>query len=308
MKKIVTTELGLHPLTLQDFDFMQKAYLEGFSELIKSIIGGAYPCILQGMDLSINTIGLHPFTMTTYTISKGLFFDGQDMIILPQDSTVFVSSPFINNNTLYIDSFVNNSVLPPVAYKNGQLKYVYTQKYATVSTIQSSSLSVDYFRLSRLQDILASRIGYNPESFEPLVSNWNQKVMASISNTNVTQFSLINGWTWGNNFIPNASYMTWGKEVKLCGDVKEISNNSSPNIWRVPDALIPRGGGSRIFLAPCSNNFNASTSTPPANKGTIMLMVYKTNNIWYLAVESLSYYRSIGSPSIILDSISWLTN
>lgn len=158
MKRLKTDELGLHPLTLQDFGFIQDSYFEGFKQTIKALVGNT-PCVLWGMVEAASMVGLPPFTNTLFHLSEGAYWDGneilyhQDSYVSIPGSSIFVSLPWRVN----IDT--NQNVLPPITYKNGQLKYVYRERYAWSGNTPGSGILLS--SVPRLDTLLKQRLGIN---------------------------------------------------------------------------------------------------------------------------------------------------
>lgn len=150
MKRIKTDELGLHPLTLQDVEYLQSSYFDGFKQTIVALVGNS-PCILWGMQKSLST----SFGNTLATISEGVYWDGTEILRHSQTVLTYPSSTF--NPQVYLIPIIDNAVLPPVVYKNGQAKNVYTEKYIESTNIVSSTINLD--AQLRLDNILKGRMG-----------------------------------------------------------------------------------------------------------------------------------------------------
>jgi hypothetical protein len=158
MKRLVTSELGLHPLTLQDFDFMQKTYLEGIRESVRALVGDT-PCILHGIYASMSgAIGLPPFQIYEHIFTGGAYWDGSE-ILLFYGQTLFTNQPFLTQ--FYTNVGFNDQVFPPVVYKNGISKNIYTERYLYLSHTPNPTdpYSISIFDIPRADAVIANRIG-----------------------------------------------------------------------------------------------------------------------------------------------------
>jgi hypothetical protein len=255
------------------------------------------------MEYKVDIIGLPPFQQYVHTIEDGAYWDGNEVLMCYHQTIVN------NGSSVWITPIETSQALPPVVYKNGITQEVYTEYYVEITNTKQTPYSVLVDEVLNINSVLAQKIGYDPGIFEPKISDWNSKVTNNMTLGNYTQFNLNANWSFGNNSIPNAGFQVTGREVHLVGDVKG-NINSIPIIVQIPSEIEPRDGSNRIFICPMCDNFNPSSNVPPTNKGTILVSLYKWNNMWFLAIEnnnySISYYAQCGYPSIVLNQISWV--
>lgn len=229
MKKLVSTELGGHPLTLKDVGFVQDAMYDAVKLQVISLVGTS-PCILWGMKktFSSNT------TNTIFNVSAGAYWDGNE--ILKHQAATLLYPLNVFNPQVYLVINTNNSVLPPAVYKNGQTKYIYQEKIVVSINLAISTINLD--AQPRLDDILKSRMGISGETG---INAKLEKAMADILYLN--DLSGISGGTDLNNFI-QGWYRDWIDHIDGYGSYhhwnhiegKPILGKYCANINNVPKA------------------------------------------------------------------------
>lgn len=156
MKRLKTDEFGQHPLTLQDFGYIEDSFFEGFKLLVKALAGNT-PCILWGIEELLPVqVGLPPFSMWQMQLSEGAYWDGNE-IIYHQVSFAYSSSPFSPLWRLNVDE--NQNVLPAIPYRNGVMKSVYRERYAWSSNMFSTGAILS--SIPRLENLLKAKLGVN---------------------------------------------------------------------------------------------------------------------------------------------------
>lgn len=153
MKRLDASQLGGHPLTLNDFAFLQNANIEAFKRTINAIVGNK-PCILSGIIPEPPTnIGGSNFQ---WELSEGLYWDGEEL--LWHEVNYQITGP-VSSGIWRLEKSVNNTVLPPLVYRNGLSKNVYLDSIC-VSNLNGSTGTV-LNNIVRLDDELKARLGIN---------------------------------------------------------------------------------------------------------------------------------------------------
>jgi hypothetical protein len=137
---------------------MQKTYLEGIRESVRALVGDT-PCILHGIYASMSgAIGLPPFQIYEHIFTGGAYWDGSE-ILLFYGQTLFTNQPFLTQ--FYTNVGFNDQVFPPVVYKNGISKNIYTERYLYLSHTPNPTdpYSISIFDIPRADAVIANRIG-----------------------------------------------------------------------------------------------------------------------------------------------------
>lgn len=203
MLRLKTTELGGHPLTLNDFGYLQGSIMEGLKAFINSMVGNK-PCILWGIvpEPPMN-IGGSNFQ---WELSDGLYWDGEELLFhtINYQVTTASGNP---TGTWRLEKAVNNSVLPPLVYRNGQTKHVYLDGYCASNMNGSTGMVLD--TIVRLDDELKARLGI--VTLNSLMTTLSTNVSNLITGHNQQEFK-INALDQqlSNHIIPGGGGHPWG--------------------------------------------------------------------------------------------------
>lgn len=208
MNKFDTTQSGGHPLTLNDFDFIQKSWIEGFKCLsnilqLPSDEGLEPSYIIAGCEKTNPSAGL-------WQISEGFVVVKGELCYVPQHNVSFSNI----NDPLYW--LVEQTIVEPspVQYKDFNVKDVHLQRVAKATTTTT--------------DVL-----YNPEQN---VKNRLDKIQRGQSGS----LTLLNGWSG------SIDYRVKHGMVFLYGEIICESNTiQSETVCLIPSEIAPfyRGFG-----------------------------------------------------------------
>ncbi len=283
MNKLITTELGGHPLTLNDLGFMQDTYSDSFNGIL---VGLSEPTnrgyILSGCELYHNT------GTNTWWISEGYA-----VIKLLNYAEIFhvaehnLGVANLGSNPWWVLQETN--VAPsPVTYKNLNAKNVHKQRRLTVAVNAQTAWFPTYHETPQWVNVMKNRI-------------WGQRI----------QFNHMNGWVPGVNPVPNGSYSVEGKRVFMCGDIRYTGTTApSPN---QPFTVLPpelRPADSHMFSCLVTRGWDLTTNYPkmmhPTRRKYTWVRIQTDGNCFAEHVNVAYGVSPDTDLTILLDGVSWL--
>lgn len=281
MNRLITTETGGHPLTLDDLGFIQNAYRETFVGLLMGLSESANRGYrLVGCETYLNS------GTNTLWINEGYV-----VIKLGIATELF----HVKHHNLGVASFgvdpfwkyVEEDIAPsPVTYKNLNIKNVH--KKGTLTLVPTA------------QTFLFPKYSETP-TWESSLKNWFWKPK--------TQFPHLNGWIPGVNPVPNGSYSVEGKRVFLSGDIR-YSGTTLP-VPNKPFTILPpelRPASNHMFTCLVTNGWNGTNNYTTMMHGNAPKQTWvriQTDGNCYADPVNIAYSAQSPNFSILLDGVSW---
>jgi|GEM_PF-7114514 len=163
MNRFDTSQVGGHPLTLADFNFIQNTYKDAITGITKAF--GADSYILSGCIKSLQSTGV-------WAISEGYIVIQGEVCYVPDHTVSFISA----SDPLYW-SIEESSIPPsPVNYRLTGATNVHFKRVGRVTTI-ASSIPFNLPTISRLIDI-----SQRSEAFSlSIINGWNGKIYGQVT-------------------------------------------------------------------------------------------------------------------------------
>lgn len=282
MNKLITTESGGHPLTLDDFGFIQGAYREAFAGLLMGLS--------ESTNRGYKLIGCE----TYYNSGTNTLWISEGYMVIKLGALTELYH--VKHHDLGVANFtgdpywayVEEAVAPsPVTYKNLNIKNVHKKGTLTLSPT--------------FQTMLFPRYSETP-NWERALKNWFWKPKV--------QFQHMNGWIPGVNPVPNGSYSVEGKRVFLCGDIRYSGTTvPSPNL---PFTVLPpelRPADSHMFMCLVTAGWNGGSNTLALMHGGALKQTWvriQTDGNCFADPVNVAYNTQSPNFSIVLDGVSWL--
>lgn len=272
MNKLITTESGGHPLTLDDLGFIQDAYREALAGLL---IG-----LADTNNKGYRLLGCDIY----YNQGTGTMWIREGYVAIRVAYTAEVYH--VKHHNLGVASFnsdpywaaVQEDVPPtPVTYKNLSLKYVHKKNTLTLKP------SFHTFAFPRYSDT-------------PL---WGQALKQWFWKPR-THFQYLNGWIPGNNPVPNGSYNVEGNRVFLSGDM--LYTGTPTPVPNLPFTILPpelRPADNHMFNCLVTSGWNATNNYVGPMNGS-------AKRYTWVRIQTDGYcYADPLNNSIVLDGVSW---
>lgn len=284
MNKLITTELGGHPLTLNDLAFIQDTYSEAITGVL---LGLSEPTnrgyILSGCELTFNAGTNSWWISQGYAVIK--LYITAEIFYVPEHNTGLTTL----GSDPYWAVMETNAPPSPVTYKNLNVKNVHKQRRLTVSVTPQTLLFPALRETPQLINVTKNRI-------------WGQRV----------QFNHMNSWVPGVNPVPNGSYSVEGKRVFMCGDIR-YSGSSRPTINQPFTVLPPelRPAANHMFTCLVSAGWEASANYTTmlgfsSNVPKQTWVRIQTDGNCYADPVNIGFNYTSPNASIVLDGVSWL--
>ncbi len=281
MNKLITTESGGHPLTLDDLGFIQGAYTEALAGLLGGISESNIRCYsLLGCDMYYNTGTNTMWLREGYVVIK-VGYAAEVYHVKHHNLGVasFSADPYW--------AYVEEDAPPtPVTYKNLSLKYVHKKGTLTLKP------SFHTFFFPKYSDT---------PMWQQTLKNWLWQPRQ--------QFAHLNGWISGTNPVPNGSYNVEGKRVFLSGDIR-YSGSSLPAV-NLPFTVLPpelRPATNHMFNCLVTNGWNATNNYLTLMHGGAPKYAWvriQTDGNCYADPVNVAYSSQSPNYSILLDGVSW---
>lgn len=282
MNKLITTELGGHPLTLNDIGFIQDAYSDSFNGILvglSEISNRGY--ILSGCELYHNSGTGTWWISEGYTVIKLLNYAE---VFHVAEHNLGVAN--LGSNPWWVLQETN--VAPsPVTYKNLNAKNVHKQRRLTVAANSQTAWYPAYRETPQWINVMKNRI-------------WGQRI----------QFNHMNSWVPGVNPVPNGSYSVEGKRVFLSGDIRYSGSSKPTN--NLPFTVLPpelRPADNHMFNCLVSTGWNASNGYVNSFSHNLPKLTWvriQTDGNCYADPVNFGLNYTSPNASIVLDGVSWL--
>lgn len=191
MNKLITTEQGGHPLTLDDLGFLQTAYSEAFNN------------ILVGLDKA-NGLGYKLYGAEAYLEpATGTIWLTEGAVVLrvgPLAEVFYVAThntgiPEANFSNPYWRDAISNVAPSPVVYKNLSTKNVHKQRRLTLGVTGNNLLYPRYNDVVAFTTVLSQKL--KPSEFSALTTG----SYASGYSGNIRHIEEIHGWVTVDGFV-----------------------------------------------------------------------------------------------------------
>lgn len=285
MNKLITTELGGHPLTLDDLEFIQSAYREAFAGLLLGLSEQNNRGFrLTGCELYLNTVTNTMWLSQGYVVVK---VGNMTEIYHVPDHNLGVASFSADPFWKYEEKDVAPS---PVTYKNLNQKYVHKKGTLTLSPT--------------FQTFLFPRYSDTP-LWEHALKNWLWKPRVHFNN--------LNSWAPGINPVPNGSYSVEGKRVFMSGDIR-YTGATLPTVNQPFTILPPEVRPAESHMFNClvtlgwDDTKNELKTEPHAIAKQMAWVRIQTDGRCFAERinHTGSYIGFSANASILLDGVSWL--